>query len=294
MESSLYRPAQNPATKWGAIAASVTMHGVLLLVLFYGMHWQSNPSETVSADLVASLPALPPPPAATPQPQPEPPAPVVKPQPRPEPVDEPPPPVKPDIAIKQPEKKPKKEEPKPEPKPEPKKPEPKPEPKKAEPKPEPKKTESKPKASTDDYLTERLNMEADKVSRTNRSNNTSRNSTSDRDMNAMLTSDTQRRVGNAALGNALDEWKKKIEGKVRGKLTLPPGLKGDPTATFKIDLLPDCSLAQDPHLVKSSGNPTLDEAIKTAIIKASPLPMPSKPELFQRSMTLVFHPLRDE
>ncbi|WP_018604987.1 cell envelope integrity protein TolA [Uliginosibacterium gangwonense] len=289
MESSLYRPVESPATKWGAIAASVAMHGVLLLVLFYGMHWQSNPSETISADLVASLPALPPPPTAAPQPKPEPPAPVIKPQPRPEPVDEPPPPVKPDIAIKQPEKKPKKEEPKPEPKPEPR-----PEPKKPEPKPEPKKSESKPEPKKDvDRNDELLKMDSDRVSRINRSNNTSRDSTSDR-MAAMMNQDTQRRVGNAALGNALDEWKKKIEGKVRGKLILPPSVKGDPTATFKIDLLPDCSLAQDPQLVKSSGNPVLDEAIKNAIIKASPLPMPSKQEVFQRSLTLVFHPLRDE
>jgi colicin import membrane protein len=44
---------------------------------------------------------------------------------------------------------------------------------------------------------------------------------------------------------------------------------------FKITLLPDGSLLDDPVLLKSSGIPAYDNAAARAILLAQPLPMPT-------------------
>jgi colicin import membrane protein len=50
-------------------------------------------------------------------------------------------------------------------------------------------------------------------------------------------------------------------------------------AIFKVTLLPDGTLVDDPVLVKSSGFPAYDEAAERAILSAEPLPVPTDPML---------------
>lgn len=91
-----------------AIALAVAVHLLLAAFLFYGVAWQTKPSDVVEVDLVANTPAAAPAKAETPPPEtkPEP-----KPEPRVEPKTEPrPAPAKPDIVVKD---KPKPPEPKP-------------------------------------------------------------------------------------------------------------------------------------------------------------------------------------
>ena len=45
------------------------------------------------------------------------------------------------------------------------------------------------------------------------------------------------------------------------------------------------------RLRKSSGHKPYDDAVERAILKASPLPKPERPDLFQRSLELKFRPL---
>ena len=76
---------------------------------------------------------------------------------------------------------------------------------------------------------------------------------------------------------------------VHVKNTVPPEMAGNPEAIFDVVQLPTGEII-DAQLKKSSGNRAYDEAVQRAIIKASPLPRPDSPDLFQRSLTLKFRP----
>lgn len=96
-------------------ALALLVHGLLAVLLFFGVRWQSQAPAAIQAELWSSLPQV-----AAPAPEPEPV--VEKPVPKVEPKIEPEPPVtKPDIALKEEKpKKPVKPEVKPEVKPPPK------------------------------------------------------------------------------------------------------------------------------------------------------------------------------
>lgn len=101
-----------------SFALAVLMHVLLVVLLVYGIRWQTQREEAVQVELVR---AVPPAPTSAPAPKPEP-----KPEPEP-PKPAPKPPAKPEIAQKEkPKPPPKKPEPKTEPKPEPPKPAPDP------------------------------------------------------------------------------------------------------------------------------------------------------------------------
>lgn len=292
MEAALHRFEASPTNKLVPALASLLMHGLLVLVLYYGVNWQSRPAEAISAELVQSLPPLPAAqtelPAIPPREEPK-----VEPKaestPEPKAVKEPDI-EKPDIAIKktEPKKTEKKEPAKKEPLEKPKDPpKSKPEPTKPEPKPTPKDSKAD-KASTDDSRLDKLmNQDIQRVHQAKQMNKL------DQELSrvAGVRAEGERKATAQALGNALGEWVNQIKSKVRGKMALPPGISGSPKAEFELELLPDGSLAREPRLVKSSGIPALDEASKRAILKSDPLPLPSKREVFQRSLKFVFDPL---
>ncbi|MDR2240724.1 MAG: TonB C-terminal domain-containing protein [Zoogloeaceae bacterium] len=115
MNAAAFQESRPDPGKTASAALALAVHAALIILLVYGIRWQTRAPEAVEVELVR---ASAPPPAAVTPPMPEPaPEPVIKPGP------------KPDIAIKE-------EKPKvlPEPKPVPK-PEPKPAPKPSTPKP---------------------------------------------------------------------------------------------------------------------------------------------------------------
>ena len=125
MNAVLLNGRQDPGKRVSA-ALALAVHAALIILLVYGIRWQTRSPEAVEVELVRAAPvAVVVPPKVEPAPEIAPPPKVA-----PEPVP------KPDIAIKE---KPKPPERKPEPKPEPKL-EPKPAPK-AEPKPAPDKAD---------------------------------------------------------------------------------------------------------------------------------------------------------
>lgn len=194
----------------------------------------------------------PPPPA--PQPVVEPPAP----KPAPAPVAKPEPRIeKPDIALKEPKPKPKPEvKPKPEPKPKPV----------AKPKPD----ETMAKA----LLAEALQREQQQLAAAHEQQR----------IKEQLSRDAA-----AARSRALATWTDKIRNKIRGNIVLPPDLKGNPEALFLVTQLPTGEVLQA-QLVISSGHTAYDEAVHRAILKASPLPKPDTPGLFERELKLTFRP----
>ena len=81
-----------------------------------------------------------------------------------------------------------------------------------------------------------------------------------------------------------------IKNRVRQSFTILPGLEGL-SCTMRITLVPGGEVA-GVQIVKSSGNATFDRQAENAVRKASPLPVPSDPRLFQqmRSISFVFDP----
>lgn len=279
--------------KWASLALTFAVHIGLALFLFFGIRWQSAPPAALEVSLASAPRIAAPAPAPAPKPEPPPaskpePTPEVKPEPKPEPKPQPEPPKpapKPEIATKAPEKKPEppKPAPKPEPKPEPKpqpKPEPKPEPPKPQPKPEPKPTpkpqaKPEPKPVQDDYMKQLLAQETQAAQ--------------DARLEGLLKQESAR----AGAQGDMDKYKQAIATKVRGNLLRPPGLSGNPEATFEVDQLPSGEVLNI-RLKRSSGVPALDEAIERAIRRSSPLPLPANPSLFQRTIEFKFRPLADE
>jgi colicin import membrane protein len=81
----------------------------------------------------------------------------------------------------------------------------------------------------------------------------------------------------------------KIRAKIKSNIALPFELKGNPEAIFDVIQLPTGEVFSV-KLIKPSGNKLYDEAVERAILKASPLPKPDRPEQFRRELQLKFRP----
>jgi colicin import membrane protein len=92
--------------------------------------------------------------------------------------------------------------------------------------------------------------------------------------------------------SVIGEYTAKIRAKIRGNVNKTLCGDGNPELIFQISVLPTGELSGEPKLVKSSGNPTCDEAVERAIIVSEPLPMPpdnaAKAEF--RNLNLKFRP----
>ncbi len=263
----LERP-EEPGKKY-ALALTVLVHLLLLVVLFFGVQWKRSKPEVYEVELWSPTPR----PATQVVPLPPPPEPEVKPQPKPEPKVEPPPPKKPDIVVKEEKKKP--EPPKPEPKkPEPPKPEPKkPEPPKPEAKPQPKFDFSKELANETSQLKSSAKAQA----------------TAQQMANAAAAEAEQRASANK---RGVADYANKIRVRVRSNIALPPSIQGNPEAVFMVDQLPTGEVL-DVRLKRSSGNTALDAAIERAIRRSSPLPRPDDPSQFKRELEIKYRPFEE-
>lgn len=246
-------------------ALSVVVHLALLGVLIYGVSWQNQEAGPVQADLWSDLPgpqapmrAAPPPP---PPPEPEPPKPEPKPAPEPRPAPEPKaePTPKADIALKAKkleEEKRKQEELKRE------------DEKKKQQEEKKKQDEAKRKAQ-DKLLKEEQARQA-----------------------AAAEGERKAMAARQAANNALiNDFKSRIQSKIKRFVVLPPDLTGNPQAEFDVTLMPTGEVL-NVRLTRSSGVPAYDNAVERAIYKAQPLPLPPDVSLFGqfRELHLTFRP----
>lgn len=257
-----------------SLAATALVHGLLALLLFYGIHWQTKSPEAYEVELFRGPPApAPAPQVKEPEPEPEPvkPPPRVAPppEPKPEPKVETP---KPDIALKAPKEK-VKEPPKPVEKP------PVKEVPKDKPKPEPK---------VDYRELERQRLEQELNKETARIDSQQRRAAQNAALDAELAKVGEAK-SRASSSKALAGWADKIRNKVRGNVIAPGEVQGNPQAVFMVALLPDGGVIEV-RLKKSSGNKALDEALERAIHRSSPLPKPDDPSVFQRELELKIKP----
>ena len=221
-----------------SVVMALAVHLALAALLIYGVRWQTAPPETVEVELVRSIPS-PTPERVVPESVPEP-----KPVPRAEPKP-PPPTIKPDIALKTPEK----------------------------PKPV-----TKPETTSTRNPLEWLKSETEHLVQQKQVN-----------ADQQKVNDIKARQTSAALA----AWSDKVKAKIRGNIVRVGSTTGNPEAIYEITLLPDGSLVGDPRQKKSTGNPALDNAIETAILKSSPLPKPDDPGVFQRVLELKVRPFEE-
>jgi colicin import membrane protein len=102
--------------------------------------------------------------------------------------------------------------------------------------------------------------------------------------------DQMKRETTAASAKADAAYVGKIIGKIRSNIVIPRDISGNPEAIFDVVQLPNGEV-MSAKLRKSSGLKAYDEAVERAILKASPLPKPDRPEQFQRNLEIKFKPL---
>lgn len=88
----------------------------------------------------------------------------------------------------------------------------------------------------------------------------------------------------------LAAYRERVIGKIRPKVNRSACGSGNPELKFDVSLLPTGQLRNNPILRKSSGIPACDKAVETAILQSEPLPVPARPELFERELNLTFKP----
>jgi colicin import membrane protein len=96
----------------------------------------------------------------------------------------------------------------------------------------------------------------------------------------------------AAQQKLIDDWKARIQAKIKGRVVVPANIQGNPEARFDVVLLPGGEVLSA-SLKKSSGVAAYDAAVERAIMAAQPLPVPTETDLFQenfRELALVFRP----
>ena len=250
--------------KVSSFVLAALVHLLLFAILIFGVRWQNRPPESISVELWEPPPA----PAQVE------PAPVPKPEPVPEPVVAKPEPVIPKPEIVEKKAPPPKPIPKVEHKPVPKV-EHKPVPK-AAPKPAPKPEPFKPRVDdTKKRMREELAREQAALAIDRERQN----------MREQLARDAA-----AASNKSMADWVNKVRAKIRGNVTLPPDIRGNPEAVFDVVQLPTGEVISA-KLRRSSGQAALDNAIERAILKSSPLPRPDRSESAPRAFELKYRPL---
>jgi colicin import membrane protein len=267
----MLRQRENPDS-FKAGVFSVLVHTVLLGALLISFNWKTtHPISIAQVELWDSVAVEAHKPAPVPEPLPEP-IPVEKEIPEPEPVVAPEekPEPKVEIAI---EKKPVKKEPI-------------------------KKEPPKPVAKTNDMLA-KLQEEARQEALKNKSViKPSTNDALKKMQQELLNEDkatgeqSASAVKSAASAGVVDEFKAKIQAKIRSNVNKTLCGNGNPELKFEIGLIPTGELSGAPKLVKSSGNAACDDAVERAIRVSEPLPLPQDASLFSqfRNLKLTFKP----
>lgn len=241
-----------PAPKLAAAALSLGVHVVFVVMLVFGVSWQTQPAAPVSVDLWGALPPASPPPRPQAVARPAP----AKPAPAPKTAE--PPPKAPDIALER---------------------------KKAEAERAKQLAEEKARAEAaarEKQLAEQKRIEAQRQREQQRQQEEMelmrRMADAEAAEASRLTEQAEARAAasrrQAEAAGVIAQYRDLISAKVRGNTRLPDNLKGNPEVRILVRLLPTGEV-QRVQLTRSSGNPAYDDAVLRAIEKSSPLPLPA-------------------
>jgi colicin import membrane protein len=88
----------------------------------------------------------------------------------------------------------------------------------------------------------------------------------------------------------LNQWLRDIQQKVQRYWIQPDDWPPGTSCTVRVSMIPGGEVVQA-RLLNSCGDPVRDRSVELAALRASPMPMPSDPALFQRQIDLVFRPI---
>jgi colicin import membrane protein len=245
------RFVSRPAPTFVAGALALGVHLLFVLLLVFGVSWQTQHPAPVMVDLWETLPAV----------RPSPPQEPVKPAPEPEPepvAKEPPPPKPPDIALEK---------------------------KKAEAE-RLKKLQAlqaaEEKARADAAKVARADQKKRELLRQMEEEDLMQRVANEVAANeARQLKQTEARAAaskrQADVSSVVGQHRELISAKVRGNTRLPDNLKGNPEVRCLVKLLPTGEV-QSVRVTQSSGNVAYDDAVVRAIEKSSPLPLPADRE----------------
>ncbi|KTC65105.1 TolA colicin import membrane protein (plasmid) [Legionella adelaidensis] len=96
---------------------------------------------------------------------------------------------------------------------------------------------------------------------------------------------------NARIAGEVDKYKALIISAISRQWILPENINSGVSSQFRIRLAPNGAVLEV-NLTRSSGDPILDRSAQAAIYKASPLPVPKDPEMFDvfRDISLTVRP----
>lgn len=240
--------SQTASTEAKAGALALLVHGAFLLLLIFGVSWQTEHPAPISADLWQALPE----PALEPpiQPREELPSP---PEPKPM-AKETPAELKPDIALEK---------------------------KQAELKKQQALDEQK-------VLIQKMREETEKLKKQREAQSKLEEQALQRRMMDEALASESRQIKQIATRGAaakrasamtgiVNEYQARIRAKIRGQTRIPENLIGNPQVRHAVKLLPTGEVLEV-RTLQHSGNPAYDDAVERAIYKASPLPLPEEKE----------------
>ena len=268
----------SPSERKKARAFAIGMHVAVIVLLIFGVSWQRRQSEPAAiVDLWSSMAppkqeAPPPPPKAEPKVEP-------RPEPKPKPAPPPPPPKpevkavpKADIALKEKlekERKIKEREEQDKKKQQELDKRKQEEAKKLKAEQQQQQVEAKKKEEEKKKLDkERLAQEAEAKKLA---------------AEKQALADKLAREAASAQAGEIDKYRRLIQDRVKRFIVEPANLQGNPEVEVELRILPGGDVLEPSVRVRrSSGNPAYDQAVERAILKASPLPVPSDPSLFNQ------------
>jgi len=113
---------------------------------------------------------------------------------------------------------------------------------------------------------------------------------------AMRTEESQRELAREAAARAASEretrvaqWADALTRHISRNWVRPPGAGEEFECRLRIQMLPDGTVSSA-KIVQSCGNALLDKSVEDAVFRASPLPKPSDPAVFDRDLDIRFIP----
>lgn len=241
--------SQTASTEAKAGALALLVHGAFLLLLIFGVSWQTEHPAPVSADIWEALPE--PVPESRPEPRETPPPP---PEPKPV-IKEDPPEPKPDIALEK---------------------------KKADLK------KRQAELDEQKMLQQKMREEADKLKKQREAKAKLEEQALQRRMLDEALASESRQIKQiatrgaaakraSAMSGIVSEYQARIRAKIRSQTRIPENLIGNPQVRHAVKVLPTGEVLEVKTLQRS-GNAAYDDAVERAIFKASPLPLPEEKE----------------
>ena len=228
--------------RFSAGVLALIVHLVFFAVLYFGVHWQSRTPESFVVQMWDNLPDT----EAVPERAPPPPAKKMEPTPPPKVVAPALPPAKADIEIRD---------------------------KKG------KKAEVKEKQAKQNEAKEKAAAKAKQEAEERELEAYDRRTSAAKTQQIQAERERVRAEVNVATQVQVERYQDLIRNKIRRKMKMVADVPASAEAIFKVTLLPDGTLVDDPVLVKGSGFPAYDDAAERAILSAEPLPVPTDPTL---------------